>query len=33
MAQAERLKASHPELKVNTSQNSLVGEGGGLVGA
>ena len=32
MAQAERLKASHPELRVHVFRNSLVGEGGGLVG-
>ena len=31
-AQAERLKASHPELRVHVFRNSLVGEGGGLVG-
>ena len=32
MAQAARLRASHPELKVRVFRNSLVGEGGGLVG-
>jgi len=32
MAQAARLTASHPEVRVHIFQNSLVGEGGGLVG-
>jgi len=32
MAQAERLKGHHRELKVHIFQNSLVGEGGALVG-
>jgi hypothetical protein len=32
MAQAARLRASHPEVRVHIFQNSLVGEGGGLVG-
>ncbi len=32
MAQAERLRVSHPELKVHIIRNSLVGEGGALVG-
>ena len=32
MAQAERLKASHPELRVKIFRNGLVGEGGALVG-
>jgi len=32
MAQAQRLKASHPELRVHIFRNSLVGEGGKLVG-
>jgi hypothetical protein len=31
-AQAERLKASHPELRVHIFRNRLVGEGGRLVG-
>jgi len=33
MAQAERLMASHPELRVHVFRNSLVGEDGGLVGS
>jgi len=32
MAQAERLKASHPELRVHVFRNSLAGTGGKLVG-
>ena len=31
-AQAERLKASHPELRVQIFRNSLVGDNGKLVG-
>ena len=33
MAQAKRLKASHPDLKVHVFRNTLVGGGGALVGA
>jgi plasmid stabilization system protein ParE len=33
MAQVERLRASHPELRVYVFRNSLVDEGGGLVGS
>ena len=33
MAQAERLRASHPELRVHVFRNGLLDENGRLVGA